>query len=253
MKKKTDRQANSMKSGNPALSASTFDGLAASDNPMTLSGTINKTAMLLALVLAGAAWVWGTYFASHRIEDILPYLWVGTFGGLLVAFVTIFNKQVAPYTAPAYAALEGLAVGGISALYEARQPGIAIQAVGLTFAVLIVMLAAYRFQLIKVTEHFKAGVAAATGGIALLYVVDLALMYFGHPVAMIHEGGAWGIAFSLFVIFIAALNLVMDFDFIAKGVEQRSPRYMEWYSAFGLVVTLIWLYLEILRLLAKRR
>lgn len=242
-----------MKSGNPALSASTFDGLAASDDPMTLSGTINKTAMLLALVLAGAGWAWNVYFASHRIDDVLPLLWLGTFGGLVVALVTIFFKPAAPYTAPAYAALEGLAVGGISAVYEARHPGIAIQAIGLTFGILTVMLAVYRFELIKVTEHFKAGVTGATGGIALLYIVDLVLTYFGHPVAMIHEGGLYGILFSLFVIIIAALNLVMDFDFIAKGVAQRAPKYMEWYSAFGLVVTLIWLYLEILRLLGKRR
>ncbi len=242
-----------MKSGNPALSTKTFDGLAASDNPMTLSGTINKTAILLALVFAGAGWVWNIYFTSHRVEDVLPYLLAGSIGGLLLAFATIFFKQAAPYTAPVYAVVEGLAIGGLSALYEARQPGVAIQAVGLTFGILIVMLAAYRLQLIKVTEHFKAGVAGATGGIAILYLVDLVLMGFGHPVTMIHDGGGWGIAFSLFVIVIAALNLVMDFDFIATGVAQRSPKYMEWYSAFGLVVTLVWLYLEILRLLGKRR
>jgi uncharacterized YccA/Bax inhibitor family protein len=252
-KTKDSGSSDPMKSGNPALSVSTFDGLAASDNPMTLSGTINKTAMLLALVLVGAGWAWNVYFASHRIEDVLSYVWIGSLGGLLVALVTIFNKQIAAYTAPAYAVLEGLAVGALSALYEARQPGIAIQAAGLTFAILAVMLVAYRFELIKVTEHFKAGVIAATGGIAILYMADLVLMYFGHPVAMIHDSGTWGIAFSLFVIFIASLNLVMDFDFIAKGVAQRSPKYMEWYSAFGLVVTLIWLYLEILRLLGKRR
>jgi uncharacterized YccA/Bax inhibitor family protein len=242
-----------MKSGNPALSAKTFDGLTASDNPMTLSGTINKTAMLLALVLAGAGWVWNIYFASHRVEDIVPYLLGGTIGGFLLALATIFSKQAAPYSAPFYALLEGLAIGGLSALYEARQPGIAIQAVGLTFGILIMMLAAYRLELIKVTEHFKAGVVGATGGIAILYLVDLVLGYFGHPIAMIQDGGGWGIGFSLFVIVIAALNLVMDFDFIAKGVAQRSPKYMEWYAAFGLVVTLIWLYLEVLRLLAKRR
>src|SRR5262249_34425892 len=157
--------------------------------------TINKAAMLLALVLAGAGWVWGVYFAAQRVEDVLPYLWVGLVGGLVVAFITIFNKQVAPYTAPAYAVLEGLAVGGLSALYEARQPGIAIQAVGLTTGILVVMLVAYRFELIKVTEHFKAGVIAATGGIALLYLVDLVLMFFGHPIAMINDSSAWGIAF----------------------------------------------------------
>jgi uncharacterized YccA/Bax inhibitor family protein len=242
-----------MKSGNPALSAKTFDGLSPSDNPMTLAGTINKTALLFALVLIGAGWVWNLYFASHQISDIAPYLWGGTIGGLVLALVTIFKKEAAPYTAPLYALLEGLAVGGISALYEERQPGIAIQAVGLTFGILACMLFAYRFNLIKVTEHFKAGVAAATGGMFILYMVDLVLMYFGHPVSLIHGSSTGAVIFSLFVIVIASLNFVMDFDFIAKGVAQRSPKYMEWYAAFGLIVTLIWLYLEILRLLGKRR
>ena len=241
------------KSGNPALSPKTFDGLGTSATPMTLQGTINRAAMLLALVAIGAGWVWNVYFTTQRIDAVTPYLWGGTLGGLVFALVTIFRKQAAPYTAPAYAVLEGCAIGGISALYEARMPGIAIQAVGLTLGTLACMLAAYRFGIIRVTERFKAGVVAATGGIAVLYLIDLVLMYFGHPIAMIHEGGAFGIGFSLVVVAIAALNLVMDFDFIAQGVAARSPRYMEWYSAFGLIVTLVWLYLEILRLLSKRR
>jgi uncharacterized YccA/Bax inhibitor family protein len=242
-----------MKSGNPALSAKTFDGLPASDQPMTLAGTINKTAMLLALLLAGAGWVWNVYFTSHRSDDVMGYLLVGTFGGLILATITIFKKTAARFTAPAYAVLEGFAVGGISAIYEASHPGIAIQAVGLTCGVMACMLVIYRAGLIKVTDNFKLGLVAATGGIALLYIIDIVLGFFGHPVAMIHEGGTWGILFSLFVVLIAALNLLMDFDFIAQGVAARSPKYMEWYSAFGLVVTLVWLYLEILRLLAKRR
>jgi uncharacterized YccA/Bax inhibitor family protein len=242
-----------MKSGNPALSDKTFAGLSASDNPMTLSGTVNKTAILLALTLIGAGFVWNLYFASHQTDSAIAFLMVGTLGGLVMALITTFKPTAAPFTAPIYAVLEGLALGGISATYEAQQPGIAIQAVGLTMGTLLCMLAAYKFGIIKVTESFKLGVAAATGGICLLYIVDLVLMYFGHPVAMIHEGGFGGIMFSLFVVCIAALNLVMDFDFIAQGVAARSPKYMEWYSAFALMVTLIWLYLEILRLLAKRK
>jgi uncharacterized YccA/Bax inhibitor family protein len=241
------------KSGNPTLSDNTFAGLAASDNPMTLAGTVNKTAILLALVLIGAGWVWNLYFSTHETNVVLPYLLVGSIGGLILALVTNFVKTASPYTAPAYALLEGFAIGGTSALYEAQQPGIALQAVGLTMGTMFCMLAAYRFQIIKVTESFKMGVAAATGGIFILYIVDLVLMYFGHPVEMIHQGGVWGIVFSLFVVCIASLNLVMDFDFIAQGVAQRSPKYMEWYSGFALVVTLVWLYLEILRLLSKRR
>ena len=242
-----------MKSGNPALSSNTFDGLEVSDNPMTLSGTVNKTVILLTLVLIGAMWVWNLYFATQQVEDITPYLWIGSLGGLALALVTIFKKALSPYTSPVYAVLEGFVVGGVSAMYDARYPGIALQAVGLTFGTLACMLAIYRFQIIKVTDNFKMGLVAATGGIALLYVVDMVLMYFGHPVSMIHEGGAIGIGFSLVVVCIAALNLVMDFDFIAKGVAQRNPKYMEWYSAFGLVVTLVWLYLEIIRLLGKRK
>lgn len=241
------------KSGNPALSAKTFDDLTESDDPMTLSGTVNKTAMLLAILTIGAGWVWNLYFASRALDDVMTYLWVGSLGGFIVALVTIFNKQIAPYTATLYALLEGFAIGGISALYEARQPGVAIQTAGLTFGILAGMLAAYRFKILKVTERLMAGIVAATCGIAILYLVDIVLMLTGHPIGLIHDNGPWAIAFSLFVIVIASLNLLMDFDFIAKGVAARSPKYMEWYSAFGLIVTLVWLYLEILRLLSKRR
>jgi uncharacterized YccA/Bax inhibitor family protein len=242
-----------IRSGNPTLTDKTFAGLAVSDNPMTLSGTVNKTAILLALVLIGAGWVWNIYFATHQADAVLPYVLGGVIGGAIMALVTVFKPTASPYSAPVYALLEGFAIGGTSAFYESQQPGIALQAVGLTMGTMLCMLAAYRFHIIKVTESFKLGLAAATGGIALLYIVDLALMYFGHPVAMIHQGGFGGIMFSLFVVCIAALNLVMDFDFIAQGVAARSPKYMEWYSGFALVVTLVWLYLEILRLLAKRK
>ena len=242
-----------MKSGNPVLSDSTFAGLGASDKPMTLAGTMNKTAILLALVLIGAGWVWNLYFAARQPDVVIPYLVIGTIGGLVAALITTFKPTATPYTAPLYSLFEGFALGGISAMYEAQQPGIAVQAVGLSLGTMLCMLAAYRFQIINVTERFKIGVAAATGGIFLLYIVDLISGFFGHSVTMIHEGGTWGIVFSLFVVCIAALNLVMDFDFITRGVAQRSPKYMEWYCAYALMVTLIWLYLEILRVLAKRK
>jgi len=167
--------------------------------------------------------------------------------------ITVFKTQAAPYTAPIYALLEGLFLGGVSAMFEARMPGVAIQAVGLTFGTLFCMLAAYRSGLIKATEKFKLGVVAATGGICLLYVVNMVLGMFGRPIGFIHESGTVGILFSAFVVVIAALNLVLDFDFIERGAEQGAPKYMEWYGAFGLLVTLIWLYLEILRLLGKSR
>ena len=176
----------------------------------------------------------------------------GLFGGLVVAMITIFKARWAPRTAPLYAVLEGLALGGISAMFEARFPGIVIQAVGLTFGTLFALLFAYKSRLIRATENFKLGVFAATGGIALVYVVSIVGGLFGWLMPVIHESGTLGILFSLFVVVVAALNLVLDFDFIERG-EGVAPRYMEWYAAFGLIVTLVWLYLELLRLLAKLR
>jgi uncharacterized YccA/Bax inhibitor family protein len=244
---------NSFKSGNPALSVKTFDGLNPSTDPMTMAGTINKTAMLLAILVAGAGWVWNLYFVSGAMDDVNTYLWVGCLGGFTVALVTIYNKQVSPYTAPIYAVFEGFAIGGLSALYEAKHPGIAIQTAGITFGILAGMLAIYRFRIVQVTERLMIGIASATCGIALLYLVDIVLMLLGHPIGLIHDNGPWAIGFSVVVIVIASLNLLMDFDFISNGVAQKAPKYMEWYSAFGLIVTLVWLYLEILRLMGKRR
>jgi len=242
-----------MRSGNPALNSKTFAVNVQTDEKMTLGGTVNKTAILLALVLITAAWTWGKFFEADNRTMVLYLMGAGVLGGLVVGLITVFFKQAAPYTAPIYALLEGLAVGGISATFEAEFQGIVTQAVGLTFGTLLCLLAAYKSGLIKATENFKLGVVSATGAIALLYLVDLAFMFFGKPIGFIHEGGLYGILFSMFVVLMAALNLVLDFDFIESGVENGSPKYMEWYGAFGLLVTLIWLYLEILRLLAKLR
>ena len=242
-----------MKSGNPALKQDTFEGLEVVGARMTLNGTVNKTAILLALVLITAMWTWGKFFESGNPASITPLLWTGVIGGFVAALVTIFSNKTAPISAPVYALAEGLAIGGISAFYEVKFPGIVIQAVGLTFGTLFCLLAAYKSGLIRATENFKLGVVAATGGIALLYLVDMAFMFFGKPIGFIHDGGTVGILFSIFVVAVAALNLVMDFDFIETGVARGSPRYMEWYAAFGLLVTLVWLYLEILRLLSKSR
>jgi uncharacterized YccA/Bax inhibitor family protein len=178
----------------------------------------------------------------------------GILGGFVVALVTIFKRNWSPFTAPIYALLEGLALGGISAIFELRYPGIAIQAVGLTFGTLFVMLLAYKTGIIRATQGFKVGVIAATGGIAVFYLIGMVLRVFLHyQVPVIYAGGIWGILFSLFVVIVAALNLVLDFDLIESGVNGGAPKYMEWYGAFGLMVTLIWLYLEILRLLGKAR
>jgi uncharacterized YccA/Bax inhibitor family protein len=236
-------------SGNPALRADTFIGVRSynTTNIMTISGTVNKTFLLLFITVLTATWVWS------NIVRLLPFVWPAAIGGLIIGFITVFKKQWAAITSPIYAALEGMVLGGISAIFEQAYPGIVIQAVGLTFGVLFCLLMAYKSQLIKPTENFKLGVVAATGGIALVYFISIVMGFFGLHIHFIHESGPVGIGFSIFVVIIAALNLVLDFDFIENGTKMGTPKYMEWYAAFGLIVTLIWLYLEILRLLAKTR
>ncbi|HIO89226.1 MAG TPA: Bax inhibitor-1/YccA family protein [Candidatus Marinimicrobia bacterium] len=237
-----------LRSGNPALTSKIFLELGRADtaNAMTIQGTVNKTGLALLLLMASATLTWNSPEASGLI-------WVGALGGFIVALITIFNKTAAPYTVPVYAVLEGLFLGGISRIFESMYPGIVQQAVFLTFGTLGALLLAYRSGLIKATENFKLGVTAATGGIAFVYLVSIVMGFFGIHFSMIHSSGPMGILFSAFVVVIAALNLVMDFDFIEEGAENGAPKYMEWYGAFGLLVTLIWLYLEILRLLAKLR
>ena len=243
-----------MRTANPALNAKTFTDVPRITDParaMTIQGTVNKTLLMLVLLLIPAVWVWKQFFASGNPQTIMLWLYGGVIGGFIIAMVTIFKKQWSPVTAPLYAVLEGLAIGGISALFEAQFPGIVIQAVALTFGILLCLLFVYKSGIIKVTENFKMGVVAATGGIALIYVITIVLGFFGIRMPYIHESGTIGIIFSLVVVIIAALNLVLDFDFIEKGAAAGAPKFMEWYAAFGLMVTLIWLYLEILRLLAK--
>ncbi|HIG26975.1 MAG TPA: Bax inhibitor-1/YccA family protein [Verrucomicrobiales bacterium] len=218
---------------------------------MTIQGTVNKTAILLTCLLISAGWVWNEYYSGAT--NIAPWMYGGMFGGLIIGMVTLFKKEWAGVTAPIYAFCEGLFLGGISAKLEAVFPGIVIQAVGLTFGTLFGLLMAYKSGLIKATENFKLGVVAATGGIMLLYFVSIVLSFFGIGIPFIHSSGTFGILFSLFVVVVAALNLVLDFDFIEQGAEQGAPKFMEWYAAFGLLVTLVWLYLEILRLLSKLR
>jgi uncharacterized YccA/Bax inhibitor family protein len=245
--------ANPVRTSNPALSERAFQGQIAVGEPMTLQGTVNKTGLLLLCVVATFAWTWGMGH-SETPEAAIPWMMGGLFGGLIVAIATIFKPNWAPMTAPIYALLEGLVLGGISAIFDKSYHGIAMQAVGLTFGTLFVMLLAYRSGIVRATQGFKVGVIAATGGIAVFYLVEMVLSSFFHiTVPRINEAGPIGIAFSLFVVIIAALNLVLDFDMIETGVRNGAPKYMEWYGAFGLMVTLIWLYLEILRLLAKSR
>ncbi|QDH70556.1 Bax inhibitor-1/YccA family protein [Marilutibacter alkalisoli] len=247
-----------MRSGNPALSESTFLDLASGTvvrNPgevMTLNGTVNKTGILLLLCVITAAFAWNqVQFTEAGPVGAGPYLWGGLIGGLVLALVTVFKKEWAPVTAPLYAIVEGFFLGAISAMFNHLYDGIVMQAVLLTFGTLFALLFAYRSGLIRATENFKLGVVAATGGIMLVYLASIVLRMFGTDIPLIHESGIIGIGFSLFVVVIAALNLVLDFDFIESGVERGAPKHMEWYGAFGLLVTLVWLYIEFLRLLAK--
>jgi uncharacterized YccA/Bax inhibitor family protein len=250
-----------MKTSNPALSEKTFQNLPGSgyggaldvSQRMTLSGTVNKTGVLLVCAAITAAWVWHLFVQSGSLGDVSSYLMVGVFGGFVVALVTTFKKEWAPVTAPVYALLEGLAMGGISALLEFRYPGIAIQAVSLTFGTLLAMLLVYSSGMIKVTDKFRIGLVAATGGIMLFYLLQMVLSFFHMRFLAVNGSSNIGIIFSLFVVAIAALNLVLDFDFIERGVQFGAPKYMEWYGAFGIMVTLVWLYFEILRLLSKTR
>jgi uncharacterized YccA/Bax inhibitor family protein len=241
-----------MKTSNPALNVNSFRvDQAVSGEAMTLTGTVNKTGILLICVVGTAAWSWNRFFHAPASDTVLPLVGIGGIGGFILALVTIFKKEWSPITSPIYALLEGLALGGISAVFELRYPGIAMQAVGLTFGTLFVLLLAYHSGLIPVTEKFKLGIVAATGGIFVLYLVEFVLGFFGVHFAAINGSGLLGIGFSVVVVIVAALNLVLDFDFIESGVQAGAPKYMEWYGAFGLIVTLVWLYLEILRLLAK--
>ena len=236
----------SLRSGNPALKSDTFrkhlSGVTA--GTMTIEGTVHKTGFSLLLLMVSASVTWAN---PGMIALVIPAL----IAGVILALITIFKPTAGYITVPLYAVAEGLALGAISWVFEAKYPGIVVQAVFLTFGTLASLLLAYMSGLIKATENFKLGVVAATGGIAILYLISWVMSFFGSGLSVIHSSSTYGILFSGFVVVIAALNLVLDFDFIEEGAEMGAPKYMEWYGAFGLLVTLIWLYLEILRLLAK--
>ncbi len=252
------------KSGNPALNEKTFQQSAqiydADVVKMTERGTLNKFFLLFLLVMATASVTWNAFGQG---KDVTSWLWIGLIGGFITALVLIFKPMWATFLAPVYALFEGVFIGGVSAVYNfafnrtadgevaSATGGIVMQAVGLTFAVVIAMFLLYRFKVIKATEQFKSVIITATAGIAIFYLLAIALRFFHIDMPLIHSSGTLGIVFSLVVVCIAALNLILDFDRIEQGVAAGLPKYMEWYGAFGLLVTIVWLYLEILRLLAK--
>jgi uncharacterized YccA/Bax inhibitor family protein len=242
------------KSGNPALNEKFFQKSLQADQSevMTERGTLNKFGLLFLLVLASSCFTWSAFYQG---KNIMPWILGSAIIGLILALVISFKPRLSAYLVPVYGLVEGVFVGGISAYYNyafaESAPGIVMQAVGLTFGVVIAMYLLYRFRIIKATEKFKAVVFTATAGIALFYGLAILLSLFGIQMPLIHQSSLLGIGFSLLVVGIAALNLILDFDMIENGVALGAPKYMEWYGAFGLLVTIVWLYIEILRLLSK--
>ena len=246
------------KSGNPTLTEKMFDKSLEMDaslqGSMTVRGTINKFGFMMLMLIAGAAYNWHLY-EELRQDTMQTLMYVGIFGGLATAIAISFKPNWSPFLAPLYALLEGLFIGGISVIMNAAfaktYPGLVMQAVGLTFGVAISMFVLYNFRIIKATERFKSVMFTATLGIGIFYLLTLVLGFFGVNVSFMHDSSLLSIGISLFVVGIAALNLILDFDMIEQGAERGAPKFMEWFGAFGLMVTIVWLYIEMLRLLSK--
>lgn len=246
-----------MASGNPAFSEDMFAGYeqvygAPRSTVMTIQGTMSKTFLLLAVLSGTALWSWNAMGSGSLAPAVIG---VAAIAGFVLALVTIFKPTIAPWTSPIYAAMQGVFLGGLSQVVEMRfhkvYPGIALQAVSLTVGTLLIMLFLYGSGTIRVTERLKSGIIMATGAVCLFYVVSILLSFFGVSMPLIWSATPLGIGFSLFVVGLAAFNLLLDFDFIEEASRREAPKYMEWYGAFGLIVTLVWLYLEMLRLLQK--
>ena len=246
------------KSSNPVFGKDIFNRsvTGTDEGVMTINGTINKTGIMLLIVIFAATFTWRKFFEANAIpgaipEGVMGWMLGGAIGGFILALVTIFRPRSAAMTAPIYAVCEGLFLGAISAMFEGRFPGLVMRAVSLTFGVFVIMLLLYRSGTIRATEKFRTVIIAATGGIALVYLVSFIAGMFGANLGFMQGNSLVSIGFSLVVVVVAALNLILDFDMITRGADARAPQYMEWYGAFGLMVTLIWLYLEMLRLLSK--
>lgn len=243
------------KTSNPTLGEGIINrfSFAATDRAMTVQGSINKTALLLALVVAGAAFTWSKVMASIEsgVEvGINGWMIAGSVAGFIIALIISFRQNLAPFLSPVYAICEGLFIGAISAHFEVMFPGLVLRAVLLTFSVMFALLFLYKMRILKATQRFRTILISATAGIAIAYLITFILSFFGFHMNFMYGGGSMGLIVSLLVVGVAALNLVLDFDFIENGAESGLPAYFEWYAAFGLMVTLVWLYIEILRLLA---
>jgi uncharacterized YccA/Bax inhibitor family protein len=245
------------KSSNPTLTQKIFDTnstMTGAQGVMSVRGTMNKFGFMLLMLLGGAFYTWNLYSTGNPGE-MKTLMLVGLFGGLIAAFAIIFKPTWAPWVAPAYGLLEGLALGGISAvmndMFKVNYPGLVMQAVGLTFGVAIAMFLLYSFRIIRATEKFRSMIFSATLGIGIFYLITMVAGFFGVSMPFMTDSSPLGIGISLFIVAIAALNLIIDFDMIEQGAAQGAPKFMEWYGAFGLMVTMVWLYMEILRLLSR--
>ena len=251
---------NLTKSSNPVFGKNIFSQSATSseDGVMTVNGTMNKTGLMLLIVIFAASFTWRKFFGDFSPTTpgeippgVMGWMLAGGIGGFITALITTFSPRRAAMTAPIYAVFEGLFLGAISAMFEAKFPGLVMRAVSLTFGVFLIMLMLYRSGTIRATDTFKKVIFAATGGIALVYLVSFIAGMFGANLGFMHDSSLLSIGISLVVVVVAALNLILDFDMISQGSNARAPKYMEWYGAFALMVTLIWLYMELLRLLSK--
>jgi len=254
------RKMNLTHSSNPAFSDAVLNKVRTGTQAdrMTINGTVNKTGLMALILTFAAIFTWRKFFGAYdystpqqAFSAVSTWLLAGGIGGFITALVTIFSPRRSPVAAPVYAVFQGLFLGGISAFFESMYPGLVMRAVALTFGVFFILLLLYRSGTIRATGKFKMIVLAATGGIALVYLVSFIAGLFGASLSFLYDSSPLSIGISLVIVVVAALNLILDFDFIERGAAEGAPKYMEWYGAFGLMVTLIWLYLELLRLLAK--
>ncbi len=237
-----------MKSGNPTLrKAFQRPGVVVDSSVMTVTGAINKSGILLVLLALGGVYGWDLAGSESFGLGVMGSMLVG----FILAMVISFKPNLAPALAPLYALAEGVAIGAISAIFEARSPGIAFNAMCLTFSTLGLMLALYHFKVIRYSARLQKVIFIATGAVAVTYLINMVMSMFGHQMAFLHDSSMLGIGISCLIVVIAAFNLILDFEIVIQGVENRAPKYMEWYAGFALLVTLVWLYLEILKLLSR--
>ena len=244
------------KSGNPIFKEDTFRPInfdREGQEVMSLQGTINKTGLLLLFVGVGAVYSWNYALKIETWETLKMYSIGCAIAAFVCAIVLNFKKEWAAYLAPAYSLLQGVSLGIISCLMDYIFPGIALQALTITMAIFGVMLLAYKFKLLQATPMFKKVVIISTIGIGVVYLISIGMRLFGAEMPFLHDNSPIGIGISLFIVVIAALNFILDFHYIEENVKNGAPKNMEWFAAFGLIVTLVWLYIEVLRLLSKLR